>query len=169
MIYAFSFTLFTIPSPNLLAEPFPFAHKVCILWIASLLSRNKSNQKFWSKTWRAPCETDHHSCIWGSFSPGSRRCNKLEHGEEGFSDSDWFPCFLFTTSTSIEQPPLLTAVQKNKIAPSLVRFPILSYPILSYLSHRPQFAPFISDKQVQLSVKSLSVKSLMCYGEKFDC
>ena len=72
-------------------------------------------------------------------------CNKVEQGEEGFSDTDWFPCFLFTTSTSIEQPPLLTTVQKSKVAPTLVKFPIPSYPLLSY--PKAQFAQFISDKQ----------------------
>ena len=52
------------------------------------------------------------------------RCNKLEQGEEGFSDSDWFLCFLFTTTSKPghqyrTNAPILSSTPSTPSMPSL--------------------------------------------------
>ena len=67
--------------------------------------------------------------IFRKFLPSSR-CNNPQQGEEGFSDSDWFLCFLFTT-----KPKLATTTLQLRSS-------------LSYPAH-PQYAQFIWAKQAE--------------------
>lgn len=67
--------------------------------------------------------------ILRKFLPSSR-CNNPQQGEEGFSDSDWFLCFLFTT-----KPKLATSTLQLRSR-------------LSYPAH-PQYAQFIWAKQAE--------------------
>ena len=101
--------------------------------------------------------------LFGSF---PRQCNNLEQGGDGFSDSDWFLCFLFTTKRHRCCNASIAFLYKCEVVYPIQQAQltqIVSYPAPTVypIQHtHPQYAHFIWAKQAKLMENTSVLKNV---------